>query len=308
MWLAPVCTTWGFLSSSRCKRDASNGYEGDPSCTSVVAGNAMVRATVFLMLLAARREVRAAMENPVHSIMFRYPLVTQVEAALAMTSAIAYRCAYSSAPYGSRYLKGYRFLATGKWIRGVAARCQCPGGVHLPLVINKIGSDGRARVTGIKKRLRESGAYPLALGRKIVACATPGRPLQPSDCPENGTVPADRSTAHSRQRPASTSVQRPAPSTRTTRVRKAFIKKNPRAAAQRPVSSSVPRPVPNVSAPSWMQPSASAASTSGRSKRGPVAHRPSWQTPAATGCSHHRSPAAASTSAMPSWLTPTAER
>ena len=310
LWLAPVCTSWGFMSSSRCKRNAANGYEGDPSCASVVAGNAMVKATVLLMLLAARREVRAAMENPVHSIMFRYHLVTQVETALAMTSAIAYRCAYSSAPYGSRYLKGYRLLAIGKWIRGVAARCQCPGGVHLPLVTKKIGSDGKVRVTGIKKRLTESGAYPLALGRKIVACATPGRPLQPSDCPENGTVPADRSTLRSRQRPASTSVQRPTSSTKATRVRKAFIKKSPRAPVQRPVSSSVPRPVPNVSAPSWLQPSASAASTSGRSKRGPVAHRPSWRTPAATSidCSHQRSPAAASTSATPSWLTPTAER
>ena len=329
LWLAPVCTTWGFLSSSRCKRDASNGYEGDPSCTSVVAGNAMVRATVFLMLLAARREVRAAMENPVHSIMFRYHLVRQVETALAMTSAIAYRCAYSSAPYGSRYLKGYRFLAIGKWIRGVAARCRCPSGLHLPLVINKIGSDGKRRVTGIKKRLRESGAYPLDLGRKIVECATPGRPLQPSDRPETGAVPADRSTLRRRQCPM---ARRPASSTKATRVRKDFVKKIksravvPRpvssSAVQRPVSSSVLRPVPNVSAPSWLQPSASAARTSGRFL-GSVVRRPSWRAPvatrkrrspaaastsAATPTCNSRSPVAtASTSATPAWLTPTAE-
>ena len=30
LWLAPVCTSWGFMSSSRCKRNAANGYEGDP--------------------------------------------------------------------------------------------------------------------------------------------------------------------------------------------------------------------------------------------------------------------------------------
>ena len=41
LWLAPVCTTWGCLSSSRCMCDASNGYEGDPSCTKVVAGNGL---------------------------------------------------------------------------------------------------------------------------------------------------------------------------------------------------------------------------------------------------------------------------
>ena len=67
LWLAPDCSSWGY--SQWC----------DPLYTKVAAGNAMVEATVFLMLLAACRDVRAAMENPLHSTMFRYPLVGQVE-------------------------------------------------------------------------------------------------------------------------------------------------------------------------------------------------------------------------------------
>ena len=76
LWLAPVCSSWGYMNASRCKREASNGYEGDPSYAKVAAGNAMAKATVFLMLLAARRDVRAAMEDPVRSTMLRYHLVT----------------------------------------------------------------------------------------------------------------------------------------------------------------------------------------------------------------------------------------
>ena len=369
LWLAPDCSSWGYMNASQCKRKASNGYEGDPLYTKVVAGNAMVKATVFLMLLAACRDVRAAMENPLHSTMFRYPLVGQVETALAMTSAIAYRCAYSSEPFGKRYLKGYRFLAIGKWIRGVAARCQCPDGAHTPLVTKKIGSDGKVKHSGIAKRLKESGAYPLALGRRIVACATPGQPLQPSDCPDNDTALSSSvqhpvsSTKATRvrktvlkkparaavQRPVSSSVQHPVPnvsapswlqpvasatittgdndtalsssvqhpvsSTKATRVRKTVLKKPARAAVQRPVSSSVQHPVPNVSAPSWLQPVASATITTGRSKRGPVVHQAAWCTPVATSTagrgSHQRTPAVASTpgqSSSASWLTPSAER
>ena len=294
LWLAPDCSTWGFMNASQSKHKASNGYEGDPSSTKVIAGNAVVKATVFLMLLAARRDVRAAMENPVHSSMFRYPLVTQVKTALALASAIAYRCAYDSAPFGKRYLKGYRFLAIGTWIRGVAAPCQCPASIHTPLTRKKIGSDGKVKYTGIVKRLQQSGAYPLALGQRIVACATPGQPLQPSDCPDNDTAPADRSMLHGRQRPASSTVQR----TKATRVRKTVLKKPARAGGQRPVSSSTQHPVPNVSAP-WLQPAASATITTGRSKHGPVAHQASWCTPAAT--------STVSAGRGASWLTPRAE-
>ena len=49
LWLAPVCSSWGYMNASRCKREASNGYEGEPSYAEVAAGNAMAKATVFLM-------------------------------------------------------------------------------------------------------------------------------------------------------------------------------------------------------------------------------------------------------------------
>ena len=262
-------------------------------------GNAIVKATIFLMLLAACRDVRAAMENPVHSSMFRYHLVTQVETILGMVSAIAYRCAYSSAPYGRRYLKGYKFLATGKWIRGVAAKCQCPGGIHLSLVITKKGPDGKRHVTGIKKRLHESGAYPLALGRKIVACATPGRPLQPGDGPDNSTIQANRSTPRSRRNLVPGAVQHYVSSTRASQVKKTKTKKHARADVQRPASSTAHCPASSVSALPWLQPSATSAGMSGRPKRGPKAKQPAWCMPLATSMARRRSD-------QPSWCTPVA--
>ncbi len=298
LWLAPVCSTWGFMNSSRCKRSSSNGYEGDTSYAPVVEGNAMVEASVFLMLLAVCRGVRAAMENPVDSDMFRYHIVVKVEAALAMTSAIAYRCAYSSAPYGKRYKKGYRFIATGRWIRGVAARCKCPGGVHLALVTRRRGLDGKTCTTGIKKRLKESGAYPLSLGRKIIECATPGRPLQPSDSPDSVQCPADRQTKHGTKK-----------ATGAGRVQKTMIKNRTRRAvsATHPPSrpSRVQRPASSAAAPSWLQPSATATATTGPTKCCSLAHQPTWCTPAATSTPGQSS---STPIAKPSWLTPKAER
>ena len=295
LWLAPVCASWGYMNRSRCKRRKSNGYEGDLSYAPVVEGNAMVKITVFLILLAACRGIRAAMENPVNSAMFRYHLVTKVETALAMTSAIAYRCTYESAAYGRRYLKGYRMLAIGTWIRGVAAQCRCPQGIHLPLVTKNIGPDGKVRITGIKKRLTESGAYPLALGRKIIACAAPGQPLQPSDFPDNGTGPAGRSAKRITKKP-----------TRAGQVRTTVIKKQARKTEFATHGrSSVKRPVSSVFAPLWLQPSASAASTSRPSKRCRDANQLVWCRPAATSTSERLSSAAI---AKPSWLTPQAEQ
>jgi len=275
LWLAPVCSSWGFMNSSRCKRSASNGYVGDTSYGPVIEGNAMVEASVFLMLLAVSRGARAAMENPVHNHMFRFHIVVKVMVALAMTSAIAYRCAYTSAPYGLRYKKGYRIIATGKWIRGVAARCQCPSGVHWALAVRRVGVDGKVCITGIKKRLKESGAYPLSLGRKIIACATPGQPLQPSDFPGNDHSPPDRHIKHSTKKAIGKGLLRK--TTTKHQARQAVSATHP---PSRP--SRVQRPASSVTAPAWLQPRATAITTAKPTKSSLHAPKPTWCTPAAT--------------------------
>ena len=286
LWLAPVCRSWGFMNCSRCKRNAANGFEGDTTYPPVVEGNALVAATVFLMLLAAARGVRVAMENPKDSDIFRYPLVVRLEAALHLTSAIADRCAYSSAPYGKRYLKAFRFIATGTWIRGVAATCTCPNGIHLSLVRTTKAADGRLRISGIPARLRESGSYPLPLGRKIVQCACPGRPLQQSESWDvaPSSVP----------RPGSRIVRKKATKNGTGKKQtmRKIIKQKTQSAAKR---SSTKGPV-------WLKPMATAASKP--SPTSPAIAHPAWCTPSATGRS---TPSSQTSSVRPAWLTPSAE-
>ena len=286
LMLAPVCASWGFMNSSRCQRSACNGYEGNMSYPPVVQGNAIAKASVFLILLAAARGVRAAMENPVSSSMFKYRMVVEMQMSLGMTTAIAYRCAYSSFPYGKRYKKGFRFIATGKWIRGVAAQCHCPGGVHLPLVTKSRGRDGKIRFTGIKKRMIESGTYPLQLGRKIIQCATPGQPLQQSESFASVQRPALRSAKQGGRKAAG------AGSVRKTTVKKCIHKVK---SAVQPLNQTRCMQCPVSSArapPSWLQPHAT------------VTIQPGWCAPSATST---RTPRQLDI-AQPSWLTPCTER
>jgi len=167
LWLAPVCSSWVWMNSKNCKRKKDNGYRGNLTYKPVLLGNVIAEASAFLTLLAYRRLCEAAVENPIRSVIFKYRPVQQVAEALQMVPVITYRCAFSGAPYGERFQKGFRFLATGAWIEQTSERCCCPGGVHKQLV--KISfSGGKRRVTGIQSALMVSGAYPRALGRRIV--------------------------------------------------------------------------------------------------------------------------------------------
>ena len=325
LWLAPVCRSWGFMNSSRCKRKAANGFEGDTTYPPVIEGNALVAATVFLMLLAAARGVRVAMENPVESTMFRYPLVVRLEAALHLKSAIAYRCAYSSAPYGKRYLKGYRFMATGTWIRGVAAKCKCPNDIHLPLTRQTRAADGSIKITGIRARLRESGAYPLPLGRKIVQCASPGRPLQQSeswnDAPSSVPRPvcknmkknATKNTAGKTQSAAElSSTKGPVWLKPMATQSVAELSSNKGPAWLKPMATQSAAELSSTKGPAWLKPMAAAAPASCVQSPAsrtaptlPATHRPAWCSPPATGTS---APSSKISSASPAWWTPSVER
>jgi hypothetical protein len=55
LWLAPDCSSWGFMNPSLCKRSEGNGFVGDVTYSKVIEGNAMAESSVFLILLAAAR-------------------------------------------------------------------------------------------------------------------------------------------------------------------------------------------------------------------------------------------------------------
>ena len=94
----------GVMNSSRCQRSEANGYMGDVTYSKVVARNTMAESTVFLILLAAAREVKADLENPVGSHFFKYGPVVDMVHSLNMVIGYTYRCAFSVAPFGKRYL------------------------------------------------------------------------------------------------------------------------------------------------------------------------------------------------------------
>ena len=278
LFLAPDCSSWGFMNCSRCQRSEANGYIGDVAYPKVSAGNMIAECSVFLVLLAAAREVKAALENPVGSHFFKYGPVMDVANSLNMVEACTNRCAFSVAPFGKRYKKKYKFLATGSWIRGVFAPCRCPGNVHLLLTKTRVGKDGRVQRNGIKVRLTESGAYPIALGHHIVECACPGQ--------------ADTGT----QRTSTVS------SAEVKRVQKRCIKKRTSAVSNvAQVASRANGPVSK--ARSWTTPSASSVSKCPVSSTGSSASK---RPMSSTGSSACKCPVSSIGGKKRSWCTPSA--
>ena len=272
LWLAPDCSSWGFMNSSRCQRSEANSYRGDVTYPKVIAGNLMAECSVFLILLAAARKVKAALENPSSSCFFKYGPVVDVANSLNMVVGYTYRCAFSVAPFGKRYKKKYKFLATGSWVRGVFAACRCPGNVHLPLCKTRVCKDGRVQKTGIKARLTESGAYPIALGQRIVECACPGH--------------ADMGTTVGMRVDTKKVVQA------LKRVRKSYTKKRTSAVSSvTRVASKKNEPV--STARSWTTPPASSGTCTSQS---PLIKARAWCTPSASSTS--------SSSSAKAWCTP----
>ena len=272
LWLAPDCSSWGFLNCARCQRSEANGYMGDVTYSKVIAGNSMAESSVFLILLAAARGVKAALENPVGSHFFKYGPVMDMAHSLNMVSAYTHRCAFSVAPFGQRYKKKYKFLATSSWIRGVFAACRCPGNVHLKLSSNKVGKEGRMQTNGIKARLKESGAYPIALGQRVVECACPGQ------ADMRMPWPSLKARALAQLRTLGRTSYRKRLGRTLKRVRKSYRKTRTSAV------SSVARDESMTAARSWTTPTPSASSST-RIAPPPLTKARAWCTPSASSAS-----------------------
>ena len=163
LWLAPVCASFVFMNASRCKRRESNGFRGDVGYQPVADGNLGADIAAFLFYLAFARGAQVVLENPSCSSIWRYPAVAAL-GHLPLHECLSSRCAWDSRPYGQRFLKQYKLIGTGAWIGKVRRSCKCPGKEHLSMVYHE--PDGR--VTGDKGALRQSAAYPSAMGKAIV--------------------------------------------------------------------------------------------------------------------------------------------
>lgn len=166
LWMAPVCSSWLFLNLINTQRQ--HWIWGNTSYRPVRQGNDMAITAAFLYVVAAKRGVAAAMENPAASWFFKFPPVLLAGKLVGAHACVTPRCAWSSEVPGRRFLKRYKLLATGAWIYRLHAACPCRNRGHLSLVSVRCSSSGKKRVTGRRSLLIASAAYPPALGKAIV--------------------------------------------------------------------------------------------------------------------------------------------
>ena len=168
--MAPPCSSFLQINAINCRRNAENEYLGNEQYPPVAEGNAIAKTVALLLWVANARGVAVVLENPPSSYFWKLSLIAVSVQALGMHAANTPRCAWSSEPFGQRRKKLFKFLATGSWIEKIKEKqCKCPEGKHLSLVSYAIFK-GVQKFTGEKPALRQSGAYPLSLGKFIVNC------------------------------------------------------------------------------------------------------------------------------------------
>ena len=205
--MAPVCSSFTFPNISRTKR-SSQDFSGDPENDSAMApsyssgcicicrmyeleakghslehststalsqvrdGNHMAEVAAFLFIIAVSRGVHAFLENPAGSMMFSYLREHFEPLHPLLATSIADRCHYSDEPMGERFLKPFKFLASGRWIHHVNGRCACVPQKHIELM--KV--DDKGRVSGTPA-LKASQAYPRRLGEALVSAWANSEPV-----------------------------------------------------------------------------------------------------------------------------------
>ena len=160
--MAPVCSSWGFANTANTGRNKNN-FRGNLNYAAVAHGNLSADIACFFLFLCIAREVHAVIENPAGSMLFSY-LSKHLSPLRFLVVACTPRCAFSTEPLGQRYLKRFKFLATGSWISAIIRSCPCQGLGHLALMtVDESG--GR---TGIAEAMLSSQAYPWDLGAAII--------------------------------------------------------------------------------------------------------------------------------------------
>lgn len=89
LWLAPVCSSWIFLSRASTKRSPACP-EGDASLTVVRHGNIMLSRVVLLVRLAQGLGHRWCVEQPTSSLMNRMPRLQEVFAQYEVPVAVGF--------------------------------------------------------------------------------------------------------------------------------------------------------------------------------------------------------------------------
>lgn len=169
--IAPDCSSFGFACRAQNGRRA-NRVQGDTSRPFVREGNLMARMAMFLYCLAVLRGAEAIMENPVGSMLFSFLGASIQELTPLGLIHFFYvaRCTYDDEAQGPgklKWLKRYKFMCSGAWLRPLVLPCSCTA--HRPLMDVVVLPDGSKQTNGRTSELAQSGLYPPRLGAAIVA-------------------------------------------------------------------------------------------------------------------------------------------
>ena len=180
--MAPECRSFHHVLNVRNTKRSLEDPAGDETYAPVATGNAQAAIAAFLYALAHLRGVRALVENPKGSYLFKLPVWCTVADYVKCHYVNVARCFFDTAPTGKRFLKIYTF-AGGPWSAALATTCACGSG-HRTMV-STTTKNGKRQVTGVHADLKESGAYPEALGEWIINCWTKSA-TEPRPAPARG--------------------------------------------------------------------------------------------------------------------------
>ena len=80
--MGPPCSSFVWMNSSACKRNAVDNFKGDVSYERVDDGNVQAEVAVFMAVYALHRHAVPVLENPQQSMLWKDSIVNTLQVAL----------------------------------------------------------------------------------------------------------------------------------------------------------------------------------------------------------------------------------
>ena len=164
IWFGTVCSSWVFVGRSNGGR-YTWWPSGDTARPYTKAHNMLADITVDLAWLAFCLGLHVVIEQPLTSCLFDYPPMLKVVAKMAME-----RISVHLDGFGPTSMKPLQLYGTVPWLSKLQHSSRWRHQFAQPmrtLTTHKTNALGSVCVTGKKKALKESSAYPKQFGRVI---------------------------------------------------------------------------------------------------------------------------------------------
>lgn len=159
IWLAPVCSTWVWVGRFGSGRTAKHAG-GNVLNQRTRIGNMMVVRCVLLMLLAWARGVHLWLENPHSTLIHEFSPLKEFLGACMPFKCTVHMCSYGSSCQKTMWIWSSSALVLKlKRVKGPVTERLCSK--------KRVGI--ALQVTGRRKELKDSQAYPLPFGQAVAA-------------------------------------------------------------------------------------------------------------------------------------------